>query len=208
MVDMSLYAVTPARRVRQLGADLLVLAWVVLWCLLGWWVHAAVVTLRGPADQLLHAGTEFHDGMSRTGHALGRLPVVGDQLGPALDKAAASGGSLAQAGHGLSDGVGRLALVLALLTAVVPILLVLLPWLSLRLRFALRSRTAQRELAAGAGPELFALRALARQPVDRLRAVSADPAGDWRRGEPGVVRALADLELADLGVLRTGRRPG
>jgi hypothetical protein len=51
---------------------------------------------------------------------------------------------------------------------------------------------------------LLALRALARQPLHRLARIGEDPAGDWRRGDPGTVRALASLELTEIGL----RPPG
>ncbi|HET7305432.1 MAG TPA: hypothetical protein VFJ12_12885 [Segeticoccus sp.] len=205
---MSLYAVTPARRVRQVTADLLALGWVVAWVLVGRSVHASVLQLQGPAHRLERAGTRFHDGMSGASESLGRLPVVGERLGSALHETAASGTSLADAGQQLSDEVAQLALLLGLVTALVPIVVVTLPWLWTRLRFVRRAAGAARDLRAGTGPELFALRALTRQPVARLRKVAPDPVAAWRRGDPEAVRALADLELADLGVVTPARRPG
>jgi hypothetical protein len=44
------------------------------------------------------------------------------------------------------------------------------------------------------------MRALATQPLQRLAAVSADPVGDWRRGDPQVTARLAALELEHLGL--------
>lgn len=208
MVDMSLYAVTPARRVRQVTVDLLALAWVVAWVLVGRSVHGSVLQLQGPAHRLERAGTRFHDGMSGASESLGRLPVIGERLGSALHETAASGTSLAEAGQHLSEEVGRLALLLGLVTALVPIVVVALPWLWTRVRFARHSVAASRELRAGTGPELFALRALTRQPVARLQQVAPDPAAAWRRGDPDIVRALAELELADLGLVTPSRRPG
>ncbi|HEY0776081.1 MAG TPA: hypothetical protein VGD51_18490, partial [Nocardioidaceae bacterium] len=48
--------------------------------------------------------------------------------------------------------------------------------------------------------DLFALRAMAHQPLHRLARISDDPAGAWRRGDPDVVRRLATLELRDSGL--------
>ena len=47
--------------------------------------------------------------------------------------------------------------------------------------------------------DLFALRAMARQPMHRLARISDDPAGAWRRQEPRWC-ALAALELRDSGL--------
>ena len=86
------------------------------------------------------------------------------------------------------------------MTAVIPIVLVVGVWLLLRLRFVRRATAAQRFIDADADLDLFALRALARQPMHRLARVSDDPAGAWRAQDPDVVRALALLELRDSGL--------
>ena len=58
-------------------------------------------------------------------------------------------------------------------------------------------------LAAGAArgpdPDLLALNALTRRPMSRLRVVP-NPADGWRRGDAAVVSALAEVELAALGL--------
>jgi len=41
---------------------------------------------------------------------------------------------------------------------------------------------------------------MARQPMHRLVAVSADPTGAWRRGDQSTIRSLALLELRDSGL--------
>ena len=94
----------------------------------------------------------------------------------------------------------RLALVLALVTAIVPILLALLAWGLARYRFVRNATAAQGLIDADADLDLFALRALSNQPLTRLAAISDDPAGAWRRGESQVVRSLALLELKDAGL--------
>ncbi|WP_051274636.1 hypothetical protein [Cellulomonas sp. URHD0024] len=108
--------------------------------------------------------------------------------------------SIAEAGVQVQHGANQLALVLGLTVAVVPILLVVAVWLSVRLRFVRRARAARRTLDSTADLDLFALRALATQPVEVLAGVSDDPADGWRRRDPGVVRALASLELRSLGL--------
>ena len=58
----------------------------------------------------------------------------------------------------------------------------------------------QRFIDESADLDLFALRALARQPMHLLARISPDPAGAWRRSDPGVVRELALLELRTVGL--------
>jgi hypothetical protein len=53
--------------------------------------------------------------------------------------------------------------------------------------------------------DLFALRALARQPLTALARLHPDAADAWRRRDPEAVRALADLELRACG-LKAPRR--
>ncbi len=81
-----------------------------------------------------------------------------------------------------------------------PILLVVGIWLFVRIRFARRATAAQRFIDANEDLDLFALRAMARQPMHRLARISADPAGAWRAREPVTVRRLAELELRTSGL--------
>lgn len=200
MGHMKLYADAPARRSFQALTDVAVLVWVALCCFAGRALRDAVLGLQQPAHQLEHAGRTFASTMHEAGTAMAGLPVVGQQLQPPFTQAAGSGTSLAQAGRDLSAGIGHVALVVGLLSAVLPIVVVVLPWLWVRLRFARRATSAQRFLDGTADLELFALRAMAHQPMARIARVSDDPVGDWRRADPGVVRALARLELRDSGL--------
>nr|MBA2464268.1 hypothetical protein [Nocardioidaceae bacterium] len=56
--------------------------------------------------------------------------------------------------------------------------------------------------------DLFALRAMAHQPLHRLARISEDPAGAWRARDTDVVRALAELELRDAGLTPPRIRAG
>ncbi|HEX5970268.1 MAG TPA: hypothetical protein VFY88_17460, partial [Intrasporangium sp.] len=82
----------------------------------------------------------------------------------------------------------------------VPIIIVAGVWLWFRVRFVRSATTAQRFIDSNDDLDLFALRALANQPLTALARISDDPAGAWRRGEPGVIRALATLGLHDEGL--------
>ena len=68
-----------------------------------------------------------------------------------------------------------------------------------RVRFVLQaSAGSEVHRLVTADLELFALRAMANQPMHRLARVSADPVRAWREGDPDVVRRLAMLELRDV----------
>jgi hypothetical protein len=69
-----------------------------------------------------------------------------------------------------------------------------------RWRFVREATAGARFIDAAEDLDLFALRALARQPMHVLARVSDDPAGAWRDRDPEVVTALAGLELRDAGL--------
>lgn len=197
---MSLYADHPAHRTRQVVGDLLVLAWVVVWALVGRAVHDAVAQLAAPGRTLEDAGTSLESGLQQAGERVAEVPLVGDDLRAPFDSAGEAAGTLTQAGVDLQDGVAQAATVAGWSVALWPVVVVLGAWVWARLRFARRSASARRLVAAGTDLDLFALRALARMPLATLARVSDDPAGDWRRGDERVVRRLAALELRSAGV--------
>ena len=197
---MVFYAHSPARRSRQILVDLLVVAWVYVAVRAGQAVHEATLRLAAPGRALEQAGRDVGDNLHSAAEKLGELPFVGSDVRGPLDDAANSTQQLISAGQDLQTSVGRLAVLLGVLVAAIPILLVLLAWLPARLRFARRAGAAQRFVDDGADLDLFALRAMANQPMHVLGKVSDDPVGAWRRGDPAVIRALAVLELRSVGL--------
>ncbi|MBS2937853.1 hypothetical protein KDN32_08855 [Nocardioides sp. J2M5] len=204
---MKLYADSPARRTRQVVADLVLVAWLVLWVWAGNAVHDATVELAGPGRQTESAATSMAEQLRDAGERLGGAPLVGDELAVPFDKAADASNGLASAGRDTADAVERLALLLGLAVALIPILVVCALHLPARWRFVREATAGARFIDAQDDLDLFALRALAHQPMHVLARVSDDPAGAWRARDPEVVRALAALELADVG-LRPPELPG
>jgi hypothetical protein len=107
---------------------------------------------------------------------------------------------MAAAGTNQVEAVQHLAFWLGLVVGAVPILVILAVYLPARWRFAREATAGQRFIDSSADLDLFALRAMSRQPMHRLAAVSPDPVRAWRSGDPDVVRALAMLELRDAGL--------
>jgi hypothetical protein len=204
---MKLYADLHARRTRQLLGDVLVLLWIGLWAWLGRQVYNVVLTLQTPANSLTDAGHSVNGALTGAGDNAGQLPLVGDSLKQWLDKAAGAGTTISDAGTSMSDTVGKLALVLGLMAALVPIVSVGWVWLWLRIRFIREASSAQRFIDAQEDLDLFALRAMATQPMKALAAISDDPAGAWRRQDPDVIRQLAVLELREQGLRPPRRTP-
>ena len=197
---MILYAQTPWRRARQLLGDLLVLGWVVLWVRVGQWVYDVVGLLAAPGRTLEAAGSSLAESLTSAGDTVARVPLVGDDVRAPFTAAGGAADSIAHAGVEVQEGVHQMALLLGLTVAAIPILLVAGVWLVVRARFVSRARAAGRILDSAADLDLFALRALATQPVRALARVSDDPANAWRRRDPEVVRSLAALELRSLGL--------
>jgi len=195
-----LYAQTPARRSRQLLGDAAVAGWTVVWIAIAWWLHGQLLRLEAPGRSLQNAGHDLADSLNNAGRRVGELPLAGDALRKPFAAAGQAGRTLEQAGAAQRDVVSHLALWLPLLLAAPPILYVLGHWLVRRLRWLRQANAAAQLQASSVDLDLFALRALARQPMSQLRRLGPDPAGAWRRGDPATVRALAGLELGELGL--------
>jgi hypothetical protein len=201
---MKLYADLPGRRTLQMLADVGVLFWAAAWAWTGRLVHDVTLELAAPGRTLQDAGSGFRDQMGRAGQSVSDVPLVGDQLSEPFERAGSAGTTIEQAGNDLVTAVTNLALVLGWVTALVPILIVGLIWAALRGRFVRRATAAQRFIDSAADLDLFALRAMATQPMAKLARISDDPTGAWRQREPETIRALALLELRDCGL----RPPG
>ncbi len=193
-----LYAQIPARRNRQILGDLATLGWALGWSVVAWSLHGQLLRLAAPGRALQSAGADLADSLTSVGKRVGALPLAGSELRKPFEAAAGAGRTLADAGVAQQHGVSQLALLIPLLLAGPPVLFVLLRWATGRLSWIRRANAAAR--AGSIELDLYALRALTRQPMSRLRRLSSDPAGDWRRGDPAMLRALADLELAELGL--------
>jgi hypothetical protein len=197
---MKLYADTPVRRTRQLVSDLLLAAWVVACVWLGYAVHHGVAQLAGVGEQTDSSASSLASGLTDAGDSLRGLPVVGGGVAAPFDRMSSASESLAAAGRHQVAVVHRVAWTLGVSIAVVPILAVGAVHLPGRWRFVREATAGARFVDAAEDLDLFALRALSRQPMYVLARVSADPAGAWRERDPEVIRALAALELRDCGL--------
>ncbi|GIF72296.1 hypothetical protein Asi02nite_18140 [Asanoa siamensis] len=184
----------------QALTDLLVVAWVYAWIRAAFWLHDQVEKLGVPGQKLEGAGSALAANLAEAGSKVGGVPLVGDELTAPFEKAAGAANSVAEAGQAQQEVVGDLALALAVITAVVPILFVVLLWLPLRARWVRRASAAARVRKSPAGRDLLALRALATQPLGRLAKLGPDVAESWRRSDDSTVDALAALELKSLGL--------
>jgi hypothetical protein len=197
---MKLYADAPARRTRQLLGDLLLLLWVVVWVRVASTVYDATLALARPGTEIWQAGNGLSGQLRQAGAAVGDLPLVGEEIRAPFDGAGDAASRIARAGAAQVQAVHDLAWWLALAVGLIPVLLALAGYLPARWRFARTATAGQRFIDSSADLRLFALRAMARQPMHRLARVTDDPVDAWRRGDREVIRALALLELRDAGL--------
>ena len=197
---MKIYADTSTRRTRQQLGDLLVLVWVWLWVQTALVVHDATMTLARPGEEIAEAGGGMAERLREAGARVDDVPLVGDEVRAPFEGAGDAADQLADAGTAQVEAVTELAFWLGLSVGAIPVLIALAVYLPLRWRFIREATAAQRFIDSNADLDLFALRAMARQPMHRLARISDDPAGAWRRADPAVVQALAELELRDTGL--------
>lgn len=194
---MKLYAEVPRYRNRQLLQDLALLVWAYVWIRIGIHVGSLVNRLAEPGETIERAGQGFAGTLFDIGSKVVEIPLVGESLQTPFNAAGEAGRVLERAGAAQQDVVHTLAIWLGVLLALIPISYVLYKYLPDRLRWV-REASAADTLRIGADDlHLFAIRAVARQPLYELKRVCPDPAAALQKGE---YEPLATLELASLGL--------
>jgi hypothetical protein len=177
----------------------LVLAAFFVWC--GVKAYDAVDRLtllgRGVAD----AGASVQGGFHSAADAMGGVPLVGDSLANAFRSAGqGTGGNLVAIGNQGATQVHRLALLLGVLVACLPIAVLLLALLPGRIR-QVRSLTAASTVLANAAlpmmRQVLASRAAFGLPYDVLLRYTRDPFGDLAAGRWD---ALVSATLQEAGL--------
>jgi hypothetical protein len=190
-------------------ADLVTTGWTVAWAVLGWLIYKTVLGLLVISDALTNTGNTFNNWIASFRHAIpGGIPGLTQFFMNVADTLQRySGDPLVASGQQVHDSIIKLAVILALLVAVPPILLVLLPygawrWRDMRetgaaLAFVrIASITGRAEQARA----VLAYRAVSTLSFRQLMSASADPVGDIaeRRYE----------RLANAMLRRAGLDPG
>ena len=197
---MTWYAEIPARRTRQIAGDFWLVAWSALWIWAALRVYDLVMNLAAPGLAVADGATDLAGRFTSAGDAVGGVPFIGDALQSPFDGMAGASESIAAAGQTAADAVGMLARFLAIALAVLGIASWAMLWVPIRVAFIRRATAAKRFLDSTEDLDLFALRAMARQPLHLLAKISDDPAGAWRRGDQRVIGELAALELRSEGL--------
>jgi hypothetical protein len=190
----------PARRSRQIAGDIWLIAWSALWIWAALRLYDLVMNLAVPGLAVSSSATDLAGRFDDAGSALGGVPLVGGALQAPFDGMGGAAIAIADAGQASADAIGLLARFLAIALAVLGIASWAMVWVPIRVAFIRRATAARRFLDSTEDLDLFALRAMARQPLHLLAKISDDPAGAWRRGDQAVITELASLELRAEGI--------
>ena len=199
---MTWYSEIPARRARQIAGDAWLVAWSALWIWAAVRLYDLVMNLAAPGLAVSSSATDLAGRFDDAGAAVGQVPLLGDALQSPFDGMGGAAIAIADAGQASADAVGLLARFLAVALAVLGIASWAMVWVPIRVAFIRRATAARRFLDSTDDLDLFALRAMARQPLHLLARISDDPAGAWRRGDQRVIGELAALELHAEGLAR------
>jgi len=194
------YSTKPLRLFAQLMSDITVAVWTTIWVFVGFAVYSAIATIADAGRQVETGSKGVADNLASAGHGAQHIPLFGDAVSKPLAAASEAALDIAGAGHDLDSTASWLAVLLAISVAAVPILMAVVPWLFLRLRFFRRKWVVSALAATPAGQQLLALRALTNRSPAKLAAVSPDPVGGWRYEDPVTIAALAALELRAAGI--------
>jgi hypothetical protein len=180
--------------------DIVLLAWLLLWCAIGYTLGRTVNELSRLSDGVVGAG----EGVSDAAGALDELtdlPLIGVGIQDVADRIDAIGQGAMEKGEASKDTIFNVSLLIALVVALGPTLPLIVIWLMIRGPLARERRAIGRALDANddALEAYLALRAATRFPYTRIAAVTRDPWGDLRSGRHA---GLASLELMRLGLTR------
>src|SRR5689334_362749 len=138
-IDVKIYADSPGKAARQVFTDLFVAAWLAFWIWLAVKLYDLVLKLQVPGQKLAGAGDGMAGGLSDAGGKVDKVPGVGGSLSSPFNSAADAARSMADAGRQEVQVAHDLAWALALLLLLGPVLVVLLVWLPMRVRWIRRA---------------------------------------------------------------------
>jgi hypothetical protein len=197
---MGIYAKRPARMIGQLFGDGFVVLWTIGWAIIGIFVHRVIEILAVPARETARTATRLAENFREAATEAAKVPVAGEQLRRPFDAASVTLGNLITSANDQVTSIERLALIVGWLVFLIPVTIVVAFWLPRRIRFYRQARASQVFLDALPDLDLFALRAMAAQPLYVLAEISDDPVKAWRSGDRAVINQLAEVELRRNGL--------
>lgn len=172
---MRLYADVPARRARQMVAEVLTVVGVALSVRAGIAVHGSIGQLAEPGRAAQDAGLSVADSAGRGERAAADLPLVGSTLRRPFEALRDGGISLAEAGQAQQEFVADLALWFGVFVAALPALVLLGFYLPRRIRWIREASAAVRLAEMPDGTQVLAARALVTLPLRKLAQTGTDP---------------------------------
>lgn len=201
--NLTLYPSLPSAKRQQIVRDLLSLALIAffIWC--GIKVHDVVAALSVIGTAVHDAGANVQNSFDSVASAVQGVPIVGGSLADAFHNAGqGTGGNVAESAQASVDAINKLATVLGVVTALLPIAVLMAAALPRRIR-GIREMTAANRIANVDlnDPErrrLLAMRAAFGLPFRELLPYTSDPFGDLAEGRYDGLIAAA---LADAGLM-------
>jgi hypothetical protein len=200
---LTLYPDVPSDRRRQIILDVLVVGLVILFIWIGTQVHDLVDALSVLGSGVASAGDNIQNGFDSVGNAVAGVPIVGGSLSDAFHNAGqGTGGNLGDLGRQGEDAVHMLARIVGIVTAALPIAVLLIAVLPRRIR-KVREMSAARAISGidlddPERQKLLAMRAAFGLPFRELLPYTKDPFGDLAAGR---YDALVAAALADVGLV-------
>jgi hypothetical protein len=196
-----IYPDVRSRRARSIATDAAVALVVLVFALLGNWVHDSVDELAGLGRGVQGAGESVRSGFGSAAEAVEVAPVVGGEVAGGLREAGGTtGGQTVEAGRRGEESAHELADLLGWLTFLIPSGLVLYRFVPGRVREVRVLTSATRVLRGTADPErrrLLAMRAAFALPYGQLLRHTDDPIGDLKEER---YDALVRAALEDAGL--------
>jgi hypothetical protein len=197
---MGIYAKRPAKMIGQLVGDGFVVLWAIGWAIVAIFVHRVIEVLATPARETARTAMRLAENFRQAAAEAAKVPVAGEQMRRPLDAAAGTLGNLIDSANDQVVSIERLALIVGWLVFLIPVATVVAFWLPRRIRFYRQAHASQVFLDSLADLDLFALRAMAAQPLYVLAEISDDPVQAWRSGDREVINKLAEVELRRNGL--------
>ncbi|CAB4817235.1 MAG: hypothetical protein F2942_08715 [Actinobacteria bacterium] len=183
---VKLYPEVADRRRERIARDVAVMLMLLFLIWMGRSVYQRIDSITVLATGVSSAGESVQTGFGAVAGAVESVPVIGDNLASALQSSGeATGGNVADLGAQGAESIHRAALLIGLLTFLIPAILLLGLTLPDRMRGIRQMSLAGQFLEGERSPErdrILAMRAVFNLDVDHLLEYSADPVGDLIAG--------------------------
>lgn len=195
-----LYSQIPTRALRQVLGDL----WLLIWSACAVWfalqIREKVEALAAPGQAIADAALGLTRTLNSASSSADNIPLIGGVLARPFESMGIATTMIETAGRTQVEAVMSIASLLQWTIIIVAIVPLASLWIPLRIAFIRRASAARKFVDSAADLELFALRAMARQPLHVLARINSDPVGAWRRGDQATINQLAQLELRAEGI--------